>query len=127
MVVSLFPFYWIVITSLKTPQADQRGTTSLLPGHMTFSNYVDDFTQQDFIRPLLNSVLVCGCHATVVTVILASLAGYALSRTRIRGKPLYPRLHPGRRVLPGPGDGRPAVHRLPAVGLLNTYPALIIA
>jgi len=85
VLVSLFPFYWIVITSLKTSAEISQGTTSLLPSHVTFSNYIDDFTQQDFIRPLLNSILV-SVSVTVISVILASLAGYALSRTRIRGK-----------------------------------------
>ncbi len=126
VVVSLFPFYWIVITSLKTPAEISTGTTSLLPGHITFSNYIDDFTQQDFLRPLLNSVIV-SVSTTVVTVILASLAGYALSRTRIRGKGLilgfillsafFPLL-----AMVGPLF---IVYR--RLGLLNSYPALIIA
>ncbi len=37
VVISLFPFYWIVDTSLKTPQAINAGTTSLLPGHITLA------------------------------------------------------------------------------------------
>jgi ABC-type glycerol-3-phosphate transport system permease component len=87
VLASLFPFYWIVITSLKTTAEYNKGTTSLLPpSHITFSNYIDDFTQQDFIRPLLNSVGVA-IATTLITVVIASLAGYALSRTRIRGKP----------------------------------------
>jgi ABC-type glycerol-3-phosphate transport system permease component len=126
VIVSLFPFYWIVITSLKTPQEINAGTTSLLPGHITFSNYVDDFTQQDFIRPLLNSVLVCGC-TMIVTVLLGALTAYALSRTNIRFKPLFlgflliadffPVI-----VMVGPQF---TVYR--RIGLLDTYPGLIIA
>lgn len=85
VLVSLFPFYWILITSLKTPAEINQGTHSLLPGHVTFSNYISDFTQEDFIRPLINSVVV-SLSVTLVSVFLASLAGYALSRTRIRGK-----------------------------------------
>lgn len=126
VLASLFPFYWIVITSLKTPAEIQQGTTSLLPGHVTFSNYVDDFTQQDFIRPLLNSILVSVC-VTVISVVLASLAGYALSRTTIRGKTgilgfilvgaFFPLL-----AMVGPLF---IVYR--RLGLLNSYPGLIIA
>jgi ABC-type glycerol-3-phosphate transport system permease component len=86
VVISLFPFYWIVITSLKTTAEYNQGTTTLLPpSHITFSNYIDDFTQQDFIRPLLNSIGVA-LATTLLTVVIAALAGYALSRTGIRGK-----------------------------------------
>jgi ABC-type glycerol-3-phosphate transport system permease component len=85
VVVSLFPFYWIVITSLKTPAQISKGTTSLLPSGVTFSNYSNVLTQQDFVRPLLNSIIIAA-SVTVISVILASLAGYALARTQIRGK-----------------------------------------
>jgi trehalose/maltose transport system permease protein len=85
VLVSLFPFYWIVITSLKTQGQLNQGTTSLLPGHVTWGNYVTDFTKEDFVRPLLNSVVIA-LSTTAVTVIIATLAGYALSRTQIRAK-----------------------------------------
>ena len=87
VVASLFPFYWIVITSLKTDNEISQGTNSLMPGHITWSNYANDLTKQDFVRPLINSVIVAG-STTILTVIIASLAGYALARSRIRGKQL---------------------------------------
>jgi len=126
VIVSLFPFYWIVITSLKTPQEVNAGTTSLLPGHITFSNYVDDFTQNDFIRPLLNSVLVCGC-TMIVTVFLGALAGYALSRTNIRGKPLFLGFILIANFFPVIAMVGPLFTVYRRIGFLNTYPGLIIA
>jgi ABC-type glycerol-3-phosphate transport system permease component len=126
VVASLFPFYWIVITSLKTQAEINAGTSSLLPGHVTFSNYIDDFTQQGFLRPLINSIVV-SIATTLVTIVLASLAGYALSRTRLRGKgailgfillaSFFPLL-----AMVGPLF---IVYR--RIGLLNSYPGLIIA
>lgn len=90
VVASLFPFYWMVITSLKTSLDLSKGTTSLLPGHISFGSYTFDITQTsltgiNFGRTLLNSFVVA-TSATLVTVVLAVFAGYALSRTRIRGK-----------------------------------------
>jgi ABC-type glycerol-3-phosphate transport system permease component len=126
VVVSLFPFYWIVITSLKTPQEVNAGTTSLLPGHVTFSNYIDDFTQNDFIRPLLNSVLVAGC-TTIVTVLLGALAGYALSRTNIRGKPAFLAFILIANFFPVIAMVGPLFTIYRRIGLLDTYPGLIIA
>jgi len=90
VIASLFPFYWIVITSLKTGADLSKGTTGLLPGHISFGSYKFDIAETgktgiNFGRALLNSILVA-VSTTAFTVVLSVLAGYALSRTRIRGK-----------------------------------------
>jgi ABC-type glycerol-3-phosphate transport system permease component len=85
--VSLFPFYWILRTSLLSDSAVAQGVggaNGLLPAHLTGSSYVNDFTQQHFLQPLINSAIVA-LATTVVTIIVASLAGYALARLPIRG------------------------------------------
>jgi ABC-type glycerol-3-phosphate transport system permease component len=87
VIVSLFPFYWIVITALKTQPEIAAGTTSLLPGHITWSNFSTILTQHVFVRSLVNSVIIA-LATTILTVIVASLAGYGLARTKIRGKQL---------------------------------------
>ncbi len=126
VLVSLFPFYWIVITSLKTTAEYNQGTTSLLPpSHVTMRNYVDDFTQQDFIRALLNSVGV-SLATTLLTVLIAALAGYALSRTSIRGKGgilgfiLLTAFFPPLAIV------GPMFIAYKHIGLLNTLPGLVI-
>jgi ABC-type glycerol-3-phosphate transport system permease component len=87
VVVSLFPFYWILITALKTNPEISAGTTGLFPAHLTWSSFSTILHQGTFARSLLNSVIVCG-STTILTVIIASLAGYGLARTQIRGKQL---------------------------------------
>lgn len=87
VIVSLFPFYWIVITALKTQPEIAAGTSSLLPGHITWSNFSTILTQHVFVRSLVNSVIIA-LSTTILTVIVASLAGYGLARTKIRGKQL---------------------------------------
>jgi ABC-type glycerol-3-phosphate transport system permease component len=85
VVVSLFPFYWIVITALKTQPEISAGTTGLFPAHLTWSSFSTILSQGLFARSLLNSVIVA-LSTTILTVIIASLAGYGLARTTIRGK-----------------------------------------
>ena len=87
VVMSLFPFYWIVITALKTQPEISAGTTGLFPAHLTWSSFSTTLRQGVFARALLNSVIVAG-STTILTVIIASLAGYGLARTTIRGKQL---------------------------------------
>jgi ABC-type glycerol-3-phosphate transport system permease component len=88
VLVSLFPFYWIVITSFKTNADLNKGTHSLLPTSFSWSSYATDFNQDDFWRNVLNSALVA-LSTTFVTILVASAAGYALARTRIRGRPVF--------------------------------------
>jgi ABC-type glycerol-3-phosphate transport system permease component len=126
VVVSLFPFYWIVITSLKTQQAINAGTTSLLPGHITWSNYATDFTKEDFVRPLLNSAIVAIC-TTLLTVVIASLAGYALSRTQLRGRSIILGFILVANFFPIIAMVGPLFIAYRKLGLLNSYPALVIS
>ena len=87
VLVSLFPFYWIVITSFKTNADLARGTHSLLPTSFSWSSYKTDFSQYDYWRNVLNSAVVA-VSTTVITIVVASAAGYALARTRMRGRPV---------------------------------------
>lgn len=87
--VSLFPFYWILRTSLATNAEIANGveSTGLLPSHLSFKAYVDDFTQQHFLKPLINSAIVA-LLATAITIVVSTIAGYALARMPIRGSGL---------------------------------------
>lgn len=130
VVASLFPFYWIVITSLKSNADFSQGTTSLLPGHISFGSYSFDLTQTsatgiNFGRSLLNSAIVA-LSATAVTVVISVLAGYGLSRTRIRGKTAILGFILLTSFFPVIAMTGPLFLAYKNLGLLNTYPALII-
>lgn len=130
VVATLFPFYWIVITSLKTPAEAAAGTSSLLPGSITFGNYSIDLTQTattgiNFAQALGNSAIV-SLAATALTVVLSVLAGYALSRTRIRGKGPILAFALLAGFFPPLAIVGPLFLAYKDLGLLNSYPALII-
>ena len=75
--ISLFPFYWILRTSLMSnAQVAQGvgGSNGLLPSHLTTKAYVDDFTQQHFLTPQGNSVIVA-MIATAITIVVETMAG----------------------------------------------------
>ncbi|HTX27784.1 MAG TPA: carbohydrate ABC transporter permease [Streptosporangiaceae bacterium] len=87
VLIALFPFFWILRTSLESNSqvaAGVGGVNGIIPSHLSGEAFVNVFTQQSFLTPLLNSIIVAfGC--TVVTIIVASAAGYALARLNIRG------------------------------------------
>ncbi|HXT92134.1 MAG TPA: carbohydrate ABC transporter permease, partial [Trebonia sp.] len=87
VLIALFPFYWILRTSLLSNSqvaAGVGGANGIIPSHLSGVAYSNVFTQGSFLRPLVNSIIVA-LATTVVTVIVASMAGYALARLRIRG------------------------------------------
>jgi ABC-type glycerol-3-phosphate transport system permease component len=87
VLIALFPFYWVLRTSLLSNQqvsAGVGGANGIIPSHLSGVAYSNVFTEGSFLRPLVNSFVVA-LATTVVTVIVASMAGYALARLRIRG------------------------------------------
>ncbi|MGH9107032.1 MAG: carbohydrate ABC transporter permease [Acidimicrobiales bacterium] len=87
VLTALFPFYWILTTSVKTTNELNAGTTGIFPAHLTGVAYKQIFTESglNFVRPVANSVIVA-LSTTVVTVLLGTLASYALARLDIPGK-----------------------------------------
>jgi ABC-type glycerol-3-phosphate transport system permease component len=87
VLIALFPFYWILRTSLLSyAQVGQGvgGANGIIPAHLSFAAWDNVFSQQHFLTPLRNSFIV-SLACTAVTVVVASMAGYALSRLHIRG------------------------------------------
>lgn len=78
------PFVWMVITSLKSPVEIASQDAGLLPSSWQFSNYVDAFEAAPFATYARNSFIIAISH-TVLNVLVASMAGYALARIRFRG------------------------------------------
>jgi multiple sugar transport system permease protein len=125
MVFVLFPFYWVVITSLKsTPQISQRHSI-FWPSPVTFEQYVTLLRDTHFLTWLLNSVLVASA-STAVSVLFASLAAYALSRLKFTGAGLLTTFLLITYLLPGTLLFIPLYQILSSMGLVNTYGALIV-
>lgn len=74
-----FPLIWMILTSLKRERELIRVPITYLPAEPTLSNYVQVFEQLPFARFMLNSAVV-SVSATLVCVVIAALAGYALGR-----------------------------------------------
>ncbi len=125
MVFVIFPFFWIVITSLKsTPQISERRSI-FWPEPATLEQYQSLIQGTGFLTWLMNSVIVASV-STVISVALASLAAYALSRLRFTGAGLLTTLLLVTYLLPGALLFIPLYQTLTTLGLINTYGALII-
>jgi trehalose/maltose transport system permease protein len=83
VVVSVFPFYYAILTSFKTGTA--LFEVNYVPKEVSFSNYVSVFSQGSFLRNLLNSVVVASL-VVGLALLMAVTAAFALSRVRFRGR-----------------------------------------
>jgi ABC-type glycerol-3-phosphate transport system permease component len=123
---ALFPFYWILTTSIKTTNELNAGTTGIFPAHQTGIAYKQIFTEFDFTRSLANSVVVA-LGTTLLTVVLATMASYALARLDIRGKGAVLGFVLLAGFFPIISIVGPLFLVYRRVGLLNSYPGLMLA
>jgi multiple sugar transport system permease protein len=78
LIITLFPVYWILVTSLKSPLEVVLPNPTFVPKAPTLQNYVA-VLQSGFLRNMLNSLIV-SVGATTLSLLLSFTAAYALSR-----------------------------------------------
>ncbi len=82
----VFPFLWMVSGGFKSA-AEIFGSPSIIPREWQWHNFVEVFEYQPFARQYFNSLYIA-VTVTVLTLLVASLAGYALARLRFAGSAL---------------------------------------
>jgi ABC-type glycerol-3-phosphate transport system permease component len=84
LAVFVFPFAWVILTSLRTEATLFSTTFTVFPEAPSFDSY-RGLLNAGFLRPLLNSVFVC-VPAAFLAVVLSLLAAYAFSRRSFAGR-----------------------------------------
>jgi multiple sugar transport system permease protein len=116
----LVPIAWAVDTSVKA-----ENDTIIVPAtwnvpHFTFSAFSAVFSASDLGRWYINSAIVA-LAVTVLTVITASMAGYALSRRQFRGKAFFYAAILAGIMIPPQALIVPLFREFQVVHLINTY------
>ncbi len=81
----MFPFYWAVVSALKSERELFQTPATLWPTNPSLINFRAVLGNPAFLRGLLNSVIVAGI-TTLLALLVGSFAGYALGKLRFRGK-----------------------------------------
>lgn len=123
IVFCLFPFYWLINTSLKTG-ADLSGA-DLLPPSPTLDNYTSIFEDDNFTMALRNSAIIAG-SVTALCLVIGSFAGYALARLRLPFKFLILAILLSISTFPPIAIAAPVFELWTDIGLYNTYLGLIL-
>lgn len=119
----LFPFYWIINTSLKT--GAELSTGRLFPLHPSLDNYSSIFQNGDFTTALRTSLIDAGA-ATLIALAIGSTAGYALARLRFPRKFLILAIILSISTFPPIAIAAPVFKLWTDIGLYNTYLGLIL-
>jgi multiple sugar transport system permease protein len=123
IIVALVPVLWIASLSFKDPSTIGDGT--FLPRRWTLDNYRGIFDTSLFTRALVNSIGIA-LIATLLAVILGSMAAYAVARLRFPGKGLLVGAALLIAVFPPISLVSPLFNLWRQLGLFDTWPGLII-
>jgi len=119
----LFPFYWLINISLKTP-ADLQ-SSSFVPPNPTMDNYSKIFQNPDFTKALRNSAVVA-MSTTVLALAVGSFCAYALARLKLRFKYVILAIVLSISTFPQIAIAAPLFKLWSDIGLFNTWRGLII-
>jgi multiple sugar transport system permease protein len=123
LALALIPVLWLLSLSFKTPAAVLD--PSLWPSQWTWGNYSGILTSSQFLRPLVNSIGI-GLISTVIAVVFASMAAYAVARLQFPGKSVLIGMALLIAMFPLIALVTPMFTIERALGLFNTWPGLII-
>ena len=125
LVNGFFPALWILFTSLKTEGELTQKPITWLPADPTLQNYAQAFTDQPLLTFLFNSFAVA-LLSTALTLFIATLAGYALARLNLRFRDLILAAIIAVSTFPLVTLLVPLFEIMRALGLLNTWTALVL-
>ena len=122
----LFPFYWMILTSIKSySEYSSEWVPKLYSSSPTFQNYVDAFTTVNLSRYFLNT-LVFTLITTGAMIIVITLAAYAFARLEFRGKDLLFTLFLSLMMIPNELVIITNFQTITNAGLRNTFTGLIL-
>ena len=124
--IVLFPFYWMIISSLKNLSEYRQPVPTFIPKTVVFYNYIEAFTTANLGRLFLNTLYV-GVVSTLLSLVITVLSAFAFARLEFKGKELMFAALLATMMIPG--ELFTITNYITVVNILdweNTFEALII-
>lgn len=125
LVVMIAPFVWMLLGSFKPRAEFLQSVPSWLPNNATLDNYDRLVARLDFPRFFFNSIVVA-VAVTVGNLIFSPMLGYALAKLRFSGRRVLLLLVLSTLMLPASATLIPLFVLMSSLGLVNTYPGLVL-
>lgn len=124
-VIVLFPFYWMINSSLKSLTEYRMSTPTFWPNRVLWTNYVDAFQTANLGRLFLNTAYV-GIVSTILSLIITILSAFAFARLEFKGKDLMFSALLATMMIPGELFTITNYSTVTNLGWMNTYTVLIV-
>ena len=123
--IVLFPFYWMLISSVKTLEEYRMSVPTFWPKTIMLSNYAEAFTAAGLGRLFLNTMYV-GVVSTILSLIITVLSAFAFARLEFKGRDAMFGLLLGTMMIPGELFTITNYRTVTQFGWMNTYTVLIV-
>lgn len=123
--IVLFPFYWMIISSLKTEGEYRQTVPTFWPQQLMFANYVRAFTGAKLGDLFMHTVFV-GVVSTLLSLIITVLSAFAFARLQFKGKDVMFGALLATMMIPGELFTITNYITVNRFGWMNTYYALIV-
>ena len=123
-ILNLFPLYWLFTSSLKNSSDVLKMPPDWIPKNPSFANYADVFQNQPALKWTMNSIIV-SLVATLLVIIVSSLAAYAFSKLEFKGKNIIYILFISSLMVPKEVMIVPLFRITQNLGLINTLSGMI--
>ena len=85
--IVIFPFYWMIISSLKTLDEDRLSIPTLFPKFIDARNYIEVFQNKDLLLgKLFMNTLYVGLVSTILSLVITVLSAFAFARLEFKGR-----------------------------------------
>ncbi|MBQ9195904.1 MAG: carbohydrate ABC transporter permease [Clostridia bacterium] len=123
--IVLFPFYWMLISSVKSLAEYRSSVPTLWPRAIFFSNYAEAFTAASLGRLFLNTLYV-GVVSTILSLFITIVTAFAFARLEFKGKELLFAGLLATMMIPGELFTITNYLTVSRLGWINTYTVLIV-
>lgn len=121
----LFPFYWMINSSLKSLTEYRESVPTFWPRNILFSNYATAFSTAKLGRLFLNTMFV-GVVSTILSLVITVLSAFAFARLEFKGKNTLFAALLATMMIPGELFTITNYGTVTTLGWINTYTVLIV-
>lgn len=124
-VIVLFPFYWMLISSVKTLDEYRLSVPTFWTRVLMLNNYISAFTTAKLGRLFINTMIV-GVVSTLLSLVITILTAFAFARLEFKGKELLFAALLATMMIPGELFTITNYGTITTFGWKNTYTVLIV-
>lgn len=124
-VFTVFPFFWLLISSLKGKKELYEFPVRYFPREISFDNYMEVLQMGNFVTYIMNSLLIA-LSAALIVVLIAGMSSYILSRVEFKSKPVVFMIFMMTQMLPTAVGFAPLYVLMSKLGMIDRLSTVVL-